>query len=125
MAQPTMRLANTSLIAQRYSFPSFVQCSVMSESHNSLGADAVKSRWTRSSWDGVPGRRFLPGLGLPKLDHQALSRQIRHTTRSDTSWPSPRTSSARNRYPNSGSSPCAVWIAFARYASSSSESTIG
>ena len=39
------------------SFPSLVRCSVMSVSHSSFGASAVKSRSTRSSWTGGPGRR--------------------------------------------------------------------
>lgn len=41
----------------------------------------------------------LAGLAAARA---ALARQIRHTVRSHTSWPAWRTSSARNRSPNSG-----------------------
>ena len=92
---------------------------------HSLAASAVKSRRTRSSWAGVPGLVVFRVFGLPNTDHQPLSRQIRHTVRSHTTWPARRASSARNRYPNSGSSRCASKIAFARYASSSSLSVTG
>ncbi len=43
---------------QRWSFPSAVECSVMSVNHSSFGAAAVKSRYTMSSWTGGPGLRF-------------------------------------------------------------------
>ena len=85
MAQPTIRFEYRSLMAQQYSLPSAVQCSVRSVTHTTFGALAVKSLRTRSSWAGAPGRDPLPRLGLPNLDHHWLSRQIRHTTRSDTS----------------------------------------
>src|SRR5947208_398727 len=50
-----IRLEEPSLIAQRYSFPSPVQCSVMSASHSWFTASAVKSRRTWSSWTGRSG----------------------------------------------------------------------
>ena len=70
--------------------------SVMSVSHNSSSPAAVESRFTRSSWAGVPGFEAFDRF-LPNTDYQPLSRQIRHTVRSDTSNPAARTSSARNR----------------------------
>src|SRR5699024_9114434 len=46
-----------------------------------------KSRWTRPSWTGGPGRlRFLARF-LPKTDHHWLSRQIRHAVRWDITSP--------------------------------------
>jgi hypothetical protein len=48
---------------------------------------AVKSRRTRSSWDGGPA--FLPFLlpFLPNTDYQPLSAQTRHMVRSPRWWP--------------------------------------
>jgi hypothetical protein len=47
-----MRLLNRSLIAQQYSLPSAVGCSVMSVTHTRSGADAVKVVSTRVVCDG-------------------------------------------------------------------------
>ncbi|MEP1124510.1 MAG: metallophosphoesterase family protein [Ilumatobacter sp.] len=43
----------------------------------------LKSRFTQSSCAGVPGLDAFPFF-WPNTDHQALSRQIRHTVRSHT-----------------------------------------
>jgi hypothetical protein len=70
------------LIAQQYTLPSPVRCSVMSVSHSWFGAVAVKSRPTRSSWTGGPTLPPLPLVFfLPNALHQPLSAQMRHTVR--------------------------------------------
>ncbi len=76
---------------------STVGCSVMSVSHNWFGSSAVNTRRTRSSCAGGPGLERFELFFLPKLDHQALSRQVFHTVRSHATWPASRTSSVRNR----------------------------
>jgi hypothetical protein len=61
------------LIAQRYSFPSLVPCSVKSVSHSWFGAEAVKSRLIRSSWAAAPAQDLvllLEGLDPPLGDSQ-------------------------------------------------------
>ncbi len=83
--------------AQTYSFPSLVQCSVMSPSHSWFGASAVKSRLTRSSWTGGPTFFPLPDFLFPNALHQPLSEQIRYTVRSAIDSPASRASSRRNR----------------------------
>ncbi len=52
--------------------------------------------------------------------HHLFVEQIRHAVREAIDWPTSAASSARNRYPNSGSSRCASNKALARYACSSS-----
>lgn len=100
-----MRPEKTSLTAHRYNLPSPVACSVMSVSHHRFGPDAVKSRFTRSSWPGGRTLTFLPRpRRLPNALHQRLSRQIFQAVRSDIASPAARASSARKRWPNSGSS---------------------
>ena len=100
---PTIRLENTSLMAQPYSLPSIVRCSVMSANHSSLGALAVKSRPTRSSCTGGPGRVVLPRCFLLNTENQPLAEQIRHAVRLAITCPASRASSVRNRCPYSGS----------------------
>ncbi len=48
------------MIAHRYSLPSAVGCSVMSVSHFTFGASAVKSLRTKSSCTGGPALRLRP-----------------------------------------------------------------
>src|SRR5438105_2524137 len=79
----------------------------MSASQSRFGASELNSRRTRSSCDGVPGLERFRVFFLPNTDHQPFSEQRRHTVRSPTLKPAAWTSSARNRYPNSGSSQCA------------------
>ena len=86
------------MIAQRYSLPSAVRCSVRSVSHSWFGAVAVKSRPTRSSWTGGPTFAPLPrAFFLPNTLHHWLSAQIRHAVRADMIWPASWASSARYR----------------------------
>ena len=67
------------------------------------GAAAAKFRSTRLSWTAGPG--FLPVRPrlVPKQLHHWLGVQIRHTVRSLAAWPTARSSSARSRWPKSGS----------------------
>jgi hypothetical protein len=124
MEYPTSRLDHTSLTAHMYTLPSRVRCSVMSVSHSWFGPVAVKSRWTRSSCAGGPGRPFFERF-LPNTLHHALPEQIAHAVRSHMSCPASRASSASSRYPNSGSSRCASNNAFARCAATHSASVTG
>lgn len=112
----------TSLIVQRQSLPSAVLCSVMSASERRFGRSAVKARCTRSSWMGVPAFFPFPRASFfPDALNQLFAEAIFHAIRSDITSPcSKAASSARSRYPNTGSSRCASSKAFARYASVSS-----
>ena len=71
-------------------------------SHNSLTSIAEKSRRTLSSCTGGPGRVPARPRFFPNVDHQRLSRQIRHAVRSAIDSPVSTASSRRNRCPNSG-----------------------
>src|SRR5699024_3448462 len=76
----------------------------ISVSHSSLTLSAAKSRLTRSSCTGGPGRfPFLPRF-FPNTDDHWLSRQIRHAVCSRITSPAAAASPARERYPNSRSS---------------------
>ena len=69
----------------------------MSVSHSWFGSSAVKSRLTRSSWTGGPGRLpFLPRF-FPKALHQPLSEQIRQAVLAAIDSPAAPASSAKNR----------------------------
>ncbi|KRB43026.1 hypothetical protein ASD90_21815 [Terrabacter sp. Root181] len=103
MAYPRIRRDQASFTAQRYSLPSRVGCSVMSVSHSRFGRSEVKSRLTRSSCTGGPGRRDLPRLRACR-DTRLACEHSRHIRRSETAWPASMTSSAMNRYPKPGSS---------------------
>jgi hypothetical protein len=93
-----MRLLNRSLIAQQYSFPSAVGCSVMSVTHTWSGAGAVKSRCTRSSCTAGPGLLPLRRRPLRTVaDHSFCCEHKRQIRRSPTTSPSRSTSSARKR----------------------------
>jgi len=101
-----MRFEETSLIAQTYSFPSPVQCSVMSASHNSFGPAVLNSCRTRplSSTTAhrslcTGGSGFLPFFPrfFSNADHQPRSEQVRHAVRSAIGSPASRASSTKNR----------------------------
>ena len=92
-----MRLECTSLTAHRSSLPSPVRCSVMSVNHSRLGAAAVKTRLTWSSWIGGPGRPPLPRRGLPNALHQWLAEQIAQAVRPVIGCPFAAASSTRSR----------------------------
>ena len=65
----------------------------------------------------------LRGLGNALrvvVENTCCSEHSRHTRRSLATWPAASSSSAMNRYPNSGSSACTSTMALVRYASSRS-----
>jgi len=79
MAHPTALREKRSSTTQQYTLPSPVGCSVMSVSQSSLGAEAVNSRWTRSSQVRAFFRFLKPFFG-PGSPLRPSSRMIRLTS---------------------------------------------
>lgn len=81
IAQPTIRRENTSSTTARYSHPSPVGTYVMSAVQVRFGADAVKSRLTRSCGGTTAGsRRVRPRLRrrcTPSIRAARISRATR------------------------------------------------
>jgi hypothetical protein len=88
------------------------------------GVGIIEARRVRCLHSGVPGARPLRRLGLPKLDHQALSRQIRHTVSVTHLVAGPADLIGKEPITELGVIPVRVEHRVATYAASSSPSVI-
>lgn len=110
---PTIRFENTSFTAHRYSLPSPVQCSVISDSHNSFGAAAANSQLARSSRTGrdiyssreLSSSRTLSTIGCSDRAATRFGRSSLHPHR----WLRRRGNGTRTRGPRHAH-PRARWL---------------
>src|SRR5690606_16387817 len=65
--QPTMRLANTSMMKATYAKPCQVLTKVKSDTHRALGRSALNCRLTRSSGQGKAGSLTVVLMDFPRM----------------------------------------------------------